>query len=378
MQLSKKGHEVTIVAKHLPGDYSVDYTSPWAGAFWIHLVTRRDPSWLEELQDIASYYEILEIAAKDKSSGVWEKEVNVFIPRMSLPEPDYDGPWFKDLVRDYEIIRPENYPPGSAKDDIAYGFKYTGFMITPTTYLSYLLSKCVKNGCKYIRKTVKSLTDARDLFMEDNEYDVKLESSNEPTFGLNNPLKRSNQKFSSADLVINCTGLHAPNFVPKDAENNMPIKGQTLLVENNVEKLIIVEPMDEEFPTESLYILPRQDGGTLLTGTYLYNDKSTHFNPLLTDRIKERSIRYAPEIVNTNFMKNEGKLIPVREMIGIRPGRKNGPMIKKEILENDVNVIHNYGSGANGYQNSFGLAKRVTQLVDDFCYENKFTLKSKL
>jgi D-amino-acid oxidase len=31
--LSKqKGNVVTVVAKHMPGDYDVEYTSPWAGA----------------------------------------------------------------------------------------------------------------------------------------------------------------------------------------------------------------------------------------------------------------------------------------------------------------------------------------------------------
>ena len=28
----RKGTTVTIVAKHMPGDYDIEYTSPWAGA----------------------------------------------------------------------------------------------------------------------------------------------------------------------------------------------------------------------------------------------------------------------------------------------------------------------------------------------------------
>lgn len=30
--LAKKGNEVTVIAKHMPGDYDAEYTSPWAGA----------------------------------------------------------------------------------------------------------------------------------------------------------------------------------------------------------------------------------------------------------------------------------------------------------------------------------------------------------
>jgi len=38
--LSKKpGYNVTIVAKHMPGDYDIEYTSPWAGANFLPWVT---------------------------------------------------------------------------------------------------------------------------------------------------------------------------------------------------------------------------------------------------------------------------------------------------------------------------------------------------
>ena len=34
--LSKNSrHKVTIVAKHMPGDYDIEYASPWAGANYL-------------------------------------------------------------------------------------------------------------------------------------------------------------------------------------------------------------------------------------------------------------------------------------------------------------------------------------------------------
>lgn len=33
--LSEAGYSVTVVAKHMPGDYDVDYASPWAGANYL-------------------------------------------------------------------------------------------------------------------------------------------------------------------------------------------------------------------------------------------------------------------------------------------------------------------------------------------------------
>ena len=37
--LSRKGtYNITVVAKHMPGDYDVEYASPWAGANYMPLV----------------------------------------------------------------------------------------------------------------------------------------------------------------------------------------------------------------------------------------------------------------------------------------------------------------------------------------------------
>lgn len=34
--LAREGkHNVTIVAKHMPGDYDIEYASPWAGANYL-------------------------------------------------------------------------------------------------------------------------------------------------------------------------------------------------------------------------------------------------------------------------------------------------------------------------------------------------------
>lgn len=37
--LSKKpGYNVTVIAKHMPGDYDIEYASPWAGANYLPFV----------------------------------------------------------------------------------------------------------------------------------------------------------------------------------------------------------------------------------------------------------------------------------------------------------------------------------------------------
>ncbi|KAH3661636.1 hypothetical protein OGAPHI_006486 [Ogataea philodendri] len=316
------------------------YTSPYAGAFFYHLDSLASDEWASQLQDLASYYELLKVAETSASAGVAERIAEVYVPRISMTEQNYDGPWFKDVVKNYQVIPPEEYPAGAVQDDIVFAFRYTSFVINPVQYLHYLLFQCADNGVEYIRRSVSSLDEARTLFLRDGE-------------------------FCDADLVVNCTGIGAFDLNVADRKNRLPIKGQTLLVENVAEKLIIVEAMDSQHPTESLYVIPRAGYGTLLTGTYLYGDDSTNFDPALTERIKARALRYAPELVSTSYMKNRPELVEVRQFVGIRPGREGGVNVSR-----DGWTIHNYGSAHSGYQNSYGLANAVIRLVE--------TVRSKL
>jgi len=36
---SNADHKITIVAKHMPGDYDIEYASPWAGANYLPYVS---------------------------------------------------------------------------------------------------------------------------------------------------------------------------------------------------------------------------------------------------------------------------------------------------------------------------------------------------
>jgi glycine/D-amino acid oxidase-like deaminating enzyme len=62
--LLEAGYDVTIVAKHFPGDQSIEYTSPWAGAQWR---THASPSDEEQKAwDIASYKHWYEIVQREQ------------------------------------------------------------------------------------------------------------------------------------------------------------------------------------------------------------------------------------------------------------------------------------------------------------------------
>lgn len=54
----------------------------------------------------------------------------------------------------------------------------------------------------------------------------------------------------------------------------------------------------------------------------------------------------------------------VRDIVGIRPQRKGGVRLEKEVRKGRK-IIHAYGVGGGGYVFSFGLARKVAAMVND-------------
>ena len=61
MSLLETGkYEITIVAKHFPGDKSIEYTSPWAGAQWrTHAGPEDDEQRAWDVQSYKKWYEVV-------------------------------------------------------------------------------------------------------------------------------------------------------------------------------------------------------------------------------------------------------------------------------------------------------------------------------
>ena len=66
---------ITILAKHMPGDTSIDYTSPWAGANWLSVATDngRQEEW-----DRITYRKFEELADDVKECGVKRMTIRAF------------------------------------------------------------------------------------------------------------------------------------------------------------------------------------------------------------------------------------------------------------------------------------------------------------
>jgi D-amino-acid oxidase len=81
----------------------------------------------------------------------------------------------------------------------------------------------------------------------------------------------------------------------------------------------------------------------------------------------KRAIALCPQLVP------EGKGIEaldiVRHGVGLRPMRKDGIRVEREVIKGpdgrSVPVVHNYGHAGYGYQTAFGCSEAVVRLVDE-------------
>ena len=66
----------------------------------------------------------------------------------------------------------------------------------------------------------------------------------------------------------------------------------------------------------------------------------------------------------------------VRHGVGLRPMRKDGIRVEKEVI-GDLPVVHNYGHAGYGYQTSYGCSEAVVKLVDE-ALQSQTKTKAKL
>lgn len=197
---------MTIVAKHFPGDWSLSYTSPRAGAHWRSqssdpFIQRADAETYKAWSDLLSRLDEEEkrgpVDGKDrKDTGLaLTPSIHYWDESTHETADNFQRLGWKKVVRDFKVLPPSELPVG-----VAHGISFTTFAINPTQYMRYLLSECRALGVKTLRKELGAL---EEIFSDpDLQQDVAA--------------------------VVNCSGMGARNLVgDKDV---FPIKGQTVLV----------------------------------------------------------------------------------------------------------------------------------------------------
>ncbi|KAF2657285.1 DAO-domain-containing protein [Lophiostoma macrostomum CBS 122681] len=349
--LLEGGHHVTIIAEHFPGDYSIHYTSPWAGAIWR---THATADQAEQCQwDMASYEKWMDIVSNDpglaERMGIEASHLST-VDAKATPETELDTSssslWFIPHVRGFSAI-PSNDLPFGCKS----GYVYDSIAISPPKYLQYLITQATALGAR----TCRARLSPREGFAKAIEAVLKHFSG---------PNVIPNDGNVSKPIVINCTGLGARELCHDS--DVYPIRGQTVLVRIRPSPApassSIILHEDPSIAPLATYIVPRPGTDTfVLGGTKIPNDWSSEPDSAISAAIIERCKSVWPAL-------KDAEIEILSEQVGLRPGRQGG--VRLEVEEVDagggvvVSVIHQYGHAGAGYQNSIGSARKALGLVE--------------
>ncbi|CAN9205486.1 unnamed protein product [Alternaria alternata] len=347
--------KITVVAKHFPGDRSIEYTSPWAGANWSSMANDNGP--LEKYDEVTfrRFGELIDgkevfgcqtlKAGETKGidgvngggneaglgrMGMW----GVFdapIEETGLLTKETGKVWYDQLVGGLRNLGESELPKGAT-----FGLDYPStFRINTQVYLQWLQVQALNKGITLVRRHYPSVSDV----LADHP---------------------------STTLLINCTGIGSLNLSDIKDTNLYPTRGQTLLVAEPKKPITRMYEMErvkyfrspKRIDPTTTYVFPRPlGGGVILGGSRQENDWSAEWDEELGQDIMKRCCELCPELGKPEDLQI------IAKNVGLRPSRKGGPRIETEMGKWKVPVVHCYGHSGAGYQSSWGTAERVLELV---------------
>ncbi|KAL3474079.1 POT family-domain-containing protein [Aspergillus californicus] len=320
LELSRRGlgRCVTVIAKDLPGDVTVDYTSPWAGANFSG-ISGNDPNALR--WDKAGYLALMDLIDKGATEAKYLSKTES-IEYWDEPPSSEKIQSITEYLRDVRIIPQSELPKG-----VVFGLRFTTITLNAPAHclhLKSLLSSPSYGSVKFIRQNVASLSDA---FISPNTR-----------------------------VVFNCSGNAAKTLPGVQDEKCYPTRGQIILVKApRVKQNVMRHGKDYE-----TYIIPRPTSdSTVILGGYLQKGDSY-------SQVREEESR--------SILQRTGDLLPVlkeddtrilRVAVGFRPSRETGARVERGEIQAGQTVVHNYGAGGTGYQAGMGMAQDAIGLVSD-------------
>ncbi|KAJ5351129.1 D-amino-acid oxidase [Penicillium brevicompactum] len=318
--LAEKGHgqHTTIIAEHLPGDTSINYTSPWAGANFSAISASDDNAlrW-----DKLGYTHLLGLAAKDGENSFVKETSSVEYWDELPPATKIDS--MAGYLKDFRRLPTVELPSG-----VAFGITFTTVTINAPLHIKYLLERLTQeHGVQVIRGTLSKITS-----------------------GFLSPRTK---------VVFNCTGNAAKQLEGVQDSKCFPTRGQILLARApQIQQNTMRHGKDYE-----TYVIPRpHSNGNVILGGFMQKGVSTAdtFGEE-TESILCRTKAMLPALDSSNTE-------ILCAFSGLRPSRQGGARIaREEITLDETNgqrvVVHNYGAGGTGFQAGYGMAVEAVDTV---------------
>ncbi|KAK9781158.1 putative D-amino acid oxidase [Seiridium cardinale] len=303
------GRCITVVAEHLPGDGSINYTSPWAGANF-SAISGSDSNALR--WDRAGYQYLMNMAKRvgkacfiqpATSTEYWDEEIS-HEKIQSLSE----------YLEDFRAI-----PAGDLPDGVSSGVSYTTVTINTPKHLEWFYHHL--KDVHDIRFTRRKIANINDAYLS-----------------------------TRTRVVFNCTGNGAKSLKGVEDANCYPTRGQIVLAKAPDVRLNMVRHGRDHVT----YIIPRPfSGGNVILGGYMQKGVSTGDTfSHETDSIMERTRALSSEVEKAN-----PEILAV--LAGLRPSRDGGARVEATttlIGKEERLLIHNYGAGGTGFQAGRGMA----------------------
>lgn len=318
-----KANNITILAEYLPGDQSILYTSPWAGANFSS-ISPSDPNALG--YDKQSYIHLTALFQKfGAAAGLQRMPITEYWAVTPPTQAKIES--IRSYVEEFEIIPKEKLPK-----DTVFGLKYLTFNFYAPKFLVFLKDYLTAHGVTFVKRKLNHLDDA---FAFDS---------------------------TSTRVVFNCTGLNARSLPGVEDPLVYPTRGQIVVIKAPH----VLENRSIWGPDFSTYIIPRphSNGLVVLGGFQQKNNWTGDTFGHETASILDRTLELMPELL----AESETELTVIREAAGLRPSRVGGPRIEREerVIGGEKKVvIHNYGASGTGYQAGLGMALKAISLLQN-------------
>ncbi|KAH9964273.1 FAD dependent oxidoreductase [Russula dissimulans] len=327
--------KVTVIARDMPEDLSSQgFASPWAGANWSPL-QREDRLNQWERHTFDKFWSLIPtgLVRRLPSRIYFEGENGEEI-----------SSWWGEVARNFRVLPSDHPLPANAKS----GVQFDTFSVNPEIYLPWLKSELEGRGVKFVRRLVKSLDEACGLAGENG-------------------------------ALINATALGARSLLGVEDTKVYPVRGQVVLLHApNVNECVALVPAQITNVSEMPYLIPRPSppGMVLVGGTFQPNDWDTSLSIPTAHRILTRARELVPALAEptTRILSHN---------VGLRPAREGGPRVEAQFVDipskdllvpellgaptdsKTILVVHAYGFGPYGYQQSWGAAEEVVRLLKE-------------